>query len=107
MSIVFGIALATLTLAGALTMVRVLRGPTPADRVVALETLLLILTGAVSIRIAQVGDPRLGGVLVVIALLAFIGTAAVARFLERSRDDQIASSPRPAAAATRGRRRRQ
>lgn len=68
-----------------LSAYRVLRGPTPADRVVGLD--LLAVTGigvacAVAVRNDQ---PALGDVVPVIALVAFLGTLAYARFLEARR----------------------
>lgn len=87
MSVVYLVSLVGLALAGALILVRLLRGPTASDRIVALDTLLLVVVGAVAVQIARLDTARYAGVLVVVSLLAFAGTVTVARFLER-REDQ-------------------
>jgi multicomponent Na+:H+ antiporter subunit F len=74
--------LLTLTLGAA--AVRVVRGPHLADRVVALDlvsyvAVCLIATGAMLTREGPLLDVAL-----VLSLLAFLGTVAFARFLERS-----------------------
>ena len=71
------------TLSAALAFVRLVIGRTLPDRVVALD---LISTGAVAIlALASVfyDAPVLLDVAVVLALIAFIGTIAFARFIER------------------------
>ncbi|RJK96043.1 monovalent cation/H+ antiporter complex subunit F [Vallicoccus soli] len=83
METVYTVALAGLALAGALVLARLLRGPTTSDRIVALDTLLLVLVGGVAVVVAQSAGPENAGILIVVSLLAFTGTVAVARFLER------------------------
>ncbi len=83
MSLVLGTALAGLAVAGAMMLVRLVRGPTSSDRIVALDTLLLVIVAAVAVQVARAGDRYYSGVLVVVSLLAFTGTVVVARFLER------------------------
>lgn len=61
---------------------RMLRGPTLADRVVAINGLLLVGMAAIAARAVQTGIGAFLNVLVVIALVGFIGTAMVARFIE-------------------------
>lgn len=83
MSVVLGTALAGLAVAGAMMLVRLVRGPTSSDRIVALDTLLLVIVAAVAVQVARDGDRYYAGVLVVVSLLAFTGTVVVARFLEK------------------------
>lgn len=83
MNVVFAVSLVGLAVAGAMVGVRLLRGPTASDRIVALDTLLLVVVGAVAVQVAQLDDRAYAGVLVVVSLLAFVGTITVARFLER------------------------
>ena len=59
-----------------------LRGPSLADRVVAINGLLLVGMGAIAARAVQTGVGAFLNVLVVVALVGFIGTAMVARFIE-------------------------
>lgn len=83
MTAVLGTALAGLAVAGAMMLVRLVRGPTSSDRIVALDTLLLVIVAAVAVQVARDGDRYYSGVLVVVSLLAFTGTVVVARFLEK------------------------
>lgn len=87
MSWVLGFCLLALSIAAGLVIIRLLLGPTVADRVVALDTLLLVVTMAVGVRIAQTHDTRYVPLLIVIGLLAFVGTVAAARFIERDLRD--------------------
>lgn len=83
MTTVYAIAQVGLSVAAALVLVRLLRGPTGSDRIVALDTLLLVVVAAVAIQIAWLGNPRFSGILIVVSLLAFVGTVTVSRFIER------------------------
>lgn len=87
MTAVYTISLLGLGAAGAMMLLRLLQGPTASDRIVALDTLLLVVVGAVAVQIARLDDRAYAGVLVVVSLLAFIGTTTVARFIERREDD--------------------
>jgi len=65
-----------------LTTVRVVLGPSIADRVVATDLLLTLLTMGAGILSARTGNGTYLIVMVVIAVLGFLGTAMVARFIE-------------------------
>jgi len=86
-NVVYVVALIGLTAAGGMILARLLRGPTGADRIVALDTLLLVVVGGIAVQIARLGTPRYAGILVVVSLLAFVGTTVVARFLERREEE--------------------
>ena len=76
-------ALAMLALAAALAFVRLLRGPTLPDRVVALDLIgVLIVCIAVAVA-ASTGQQAYLDVAIVIALVSFVGTVAYARYIER------------------------
>ena len=67
-----------------LTVYRLLRGPSAEDRVVALDALAVTGIGLAA-TLAIVNDQsELGDELLVIALVAFLGTLAYARYLERN-----------------------
>lgn len=84
METVFTIGLYGLGLAAALTLVRLLRpGGSIADRIVALDTLLVIAVSAIAIWGLITETEAFTPVLLVASLLAFIGTITVARFIER------------------------
>lgn len=88
MNVVYAISLLGLAAAGGMVLVRLLRGPTASDRIVALDTVLLVVVGAVAVQVARLDDRAFSGVLVVVSLLAFVGTVTVARFLERREEDR-------------------
>jgi multicomponent Na+:H+ antiporter subunit F len=82
-SLTYIIALVGLSLSVALILTRLLRGPTNADRIIALDTILMAVIGGVAIQMAVTESQRFAPILVALSLLAFVGTVAVARFLER------------------------
>ena len=71
-----------LVLAGALFFVRLLRGPSLSDRVMALDGLLVAGVSALVVRAVESGSGTFLPVAVVLTLVGFIGTAVVARFIE-------------------------
>ena len=76
-------AFALLWLAGALLLVRVVVGPSLADRVVALDGLLIVVICGLAVNAARTDSDVFTDVAVVIGLLGFLGTAVAARFIER------------------------
>lgn len=78
-SIVFGI----LAAAAALCLLRLVRGHSFADRIVALDALLVIVVCGIAVDAARTGSGVYLDVMVVAALLGFTGTSLVARFIER------------------------
>ena len=80
-----GLVIALLGLAGVLTLVRLVRGPGLLDRVVALDCLLVILVMAVATESASGNRSGVAlSITVSAALLGFVGTVAVARYVERA-----------------------
>lgn len=77
------VALAGLGLAAALCVVRLIRPGSLADRVVALDTLLVVTVSAIVVWGVRIGTDAFVPVLLVASLLAFVGTVTVARFIER------------------------
>jgi len=71
-----------LGLGGVIALTRVLRGPTLADRIIALDVILLLVAGGLAVESARSGTEVFTGVLIVVALVAFTGTVLVARFIE-------------------------
>ena len=69
-------------LGAVLSVYRLSRGPSLADRMVALDTLLFIGAAALGAFIVRTGETTFVPVIVVIALVAFIGTLVVARAIE-------------------------
>ncbi|QAT81805.1 MAG: cation:proton antiporter [Myxococcaceae bacterium] len=77
------VILGLLTLAMALVFLRLLRGPTAPDRVVALDTMGVLTLGMTAVYSVYTREPHLLRVAAGIALISFLGTVAVARYLER------------------------
>jgi len=75
-----------LAIAALASVVRVVLGPSVADRMVALDTLLFIGVGGLGVYIVSTGDTTYIAVLVVAVLTAFISTVIVARYIEAETD---------------------
>lgn len=80
---VTNIALATITLSGLLCMVRLLRGGSLADRIIALDTLLVVIVSGIGILAARNNSAIFLDVIVLAALLGFVSTVTVARYIEK------------------------
>lgn len=76
------IAVAVFVIAGALAGIRLVKGPSLADRVISLDAALVALMGAIGTRVAETGDSLYVGILVVIAIVAFTATVVLSRFVE-------------------------
>jgi multicomponent Na+:H+ antiporter subunit F len=74
--------LVVLALAVALFAVRLVAGPTLADRVVALNGMLLVGMVLLAELAVESGRGTFLHVLVLLAVVGFLGTAMIARFLE-------------------------
>ncbi len=77
------IALVLLSLSAVGFLVRVLIGPSVADRIVALDGLLLIAISGLAVDAARTGRTTFVDAIVVVGLLGFVGTSIAARFVER------------------------
>ena len=78
------VALLALSIALLLTFVRIVRGPSLMDRVVALELIASLVAGMVAVYAIGTDDPALLDVAIVLALVAFLGAVAFARYAERA-----------------------
>ena len=78
------IAVALFFVASAVALVRLVRGPSLADRVIALDVTLVALMGGVAVRSAADGSTTWLGLLAVIAIVAFLATVAMSRFIEQA-----------------------
>lgn len=84
MNAVYGIALAVLTVAGLVCLARLLRpGSSLADRVVALDTLVVVIVSGIAVDMLWRDVRAFVDLLVVTSLLGFVATVTVARFLEK------------------------
>jgi multicomponent Na+:H+ antiporter subunit F len=72
-----------LAVSAALCLLRVVRGSSLADRIIALDSMLIVIVMGVAVNAARTGRGTFLDVLLVASLIAFIGTVTVARFIER------------------------
>jgi multicomponent Na+:H+ antiporter subunit F len=71
-----------------LAFIRLARGPSLPDRVVALDLISVIAVGFIAAYAIDVGQRVLLDAALVVALIAFLGTVAFAQYVERrARDD--------------------
>ena len=83
MTTVSTVTLAILALSAALCLRRLVVGVSLPDRVVALDSLLVILSAGIAVAAAGTGETAFLDVMVVVALVAFVGTSTIARFIEQ------------------------
>ena len=76
------LAMAGFAFAGLCGVYRVLKGPSLADRIMALDLMLTSLMGAIVIDAVQRNDTRYLILPVVLAIIGFTATVAGARFVE-------------------------
>lgn len=81
MTAVYLYCLVALSLAALVAVVRMERGPSMLDRVVTLDIITAVVLGAVAVISASTGRTDLVPVLVVLAMVGFIGSVTVARFV--------------------------
>ena len=85
------IAFALLMLAMVLAFLRLARGPSLPDRVVALDLMTVLAVGFSALFAISADEPAFLDVAIALALVAFLATVALARFAERRK----ARSPAP------------
>lgn len=66
-----------------LLLYRVIVGPSNADRAVALDTIGMGLMGLAALLAIILGSTKLNDVILLIGILLFVGTLAIAKFLEK------------------------
>ncbi len=77
------VAFVLLSLAAGFFMVRLLLGPSIPDRMVALDGVLITIMCGVMVGAADSGSPIGIDTLLVVALLSFVATGAIARYVEQ------------------------
>ncbi|MGY0501979.1 monovalent cation/H+ antiporter complex subunit F [Nocardia sp. FBN12] len=86
MTVVAVIAAVLLTAAAVITSYRVLAGPSTLDRVVGIDSLMAIAASGLAVWAAYSNDTTVIPAIVALALVGFLGSAAVTRF--RVSDDR-------------------
>lgn len=81
---VAGIGLFILTLSMGLVVYCLIRGPKNADRIIGLDLLSVLVVALIALLSVFKGEAVFLDVAIAYALVAFLGTVAFARYLERS-----------------------
>jgi multicomponent Na+:H+ antiporter subunit F len=84
MEIVYIIAIVLISLSLILSMARLVKGPTAADRVLALDTMSIIVTAALTLLAYHYQRYIYVDVALIYAVLGFVGVIIIARYLERA-----------------------
>jgi multicomponent Na+:H+ antiporter subunit F len=79
------IGLGMLGLSLGLCFVRLAKGPTTADRVVAADTLATNILGVIALFAIRSGEELFIIAVLALAILSFVGTVVYAKFLEREK----------------------
>ena len=77
------VAMVLLAVGGACFLVRAVAGPSLADRVVAVDGVVVTIVAAILLLSLERDTARFLDVAVVVALVGFLGTLSAARFIER------------------------
>ncbi|KFZ43593.1 Na(+)/H(+) antiporter subunit F [Anoxybacillus flavithermus] len=80
---ILNIALVILSFAMIGFLYRVVKGPSTADRIIALDAMGITLAGMVAIVSMLLNTSAFLDVILLIGILAFVGTVAFAKFLEK------------------------
>jgi multicomponent Na+:H+ antiporter subunit F len=83
MSIILALSFAGLLLAALLGLARILRSGSLADRVLGMDFFVLVIAAGVILGAVRRGNDFFVPIVVVVALLAFVATTTVARYIER------------------------
>jgi len=83
-NLVFGV----LVLSMFLSFIRLVRGPSLPDRVVALDLITVQIAAMLAVDTIATGQPVFLDAAIVLALIAFLSTVAFARYLERRGHDE-------------------
>lgn len=82
MNTVFYIAFGFLLVALAVTLFRLIKGPTTGDRIVALDLVGFITMGFVLVYSALINNAIYFDIPVIISMVSFIGTVAISTYLK-------------------------
>ena len=84
----FNYIFAMLSIALFLGFLRLLKGPSLPDRVVALDLITLEIIGLIGVFIVATDEPLFLDAAIALAIVAFVGTVAFARYLEQRQQDE-------------------
>lgn len=81
MTVIIGLSTAALGLAAVFALTRLACGPSMLDRAVALDVLVAITMCALGVHAIATGDPWTLPSLLAVALVGFVGSVSITRFL--------------------------
>lgn len=81
--VVIALCVGMLTVAALLALLRVAKGPTMLDRVIALDVIVAIVVIGLCVEAAANRHPTTLPVIVVLALVGFVGSVSVARYASK------------------------
>ena len=81
------VILPILTISVLLVFIRLFKGPTVVDRVIALDLIITIGIGIITVYSIRQEQEVLLDVAIILALIAFLGTIAFSYYVEKQRDD--------------------
>ena len=81
-SVAFLVALTMLAVAAVLTFIRLAKGPTLPDRVIAIDLIGVLLVCLLVMMAGATTQQAFLDVAMVVALISFVGTVAYARYIE-------------------------
>ena len=87
LDIVSHVSLATLGIALVVSFVRLAKGPTLPDRVVAMDLIGILVVGLIVVLAGWTGIRATLDAAVVIALIGFVGTVAYATYVQRGHQE--------------------
>lgn len=82
MNVAAPVALGILVVAASLLGVRAAIGPRLADRALAIDSIVSVLAGGIAVLAAWTGDSLYLDAALLVALLGFVGTVTVGRYIE-------------------------
>ena len=76
-------AITLLAIGGACFFARIVKGPSLADRVIAVDGLIVTIVAAILLNSVRTGSDQFLDAALVVAFVGFVGTTASARFIEQ------------------------
>ena len=90
---IVNIAIGLFALSGLAAVIRVVRGPHLADRVIALDVALVALMGSLTTHAADTGSTTYLSIVAVVAIVGFTATVTLARFIVAEEEDSDIGRP--------------
>lgn len=83
------IALVLIGVSFFISMARVVKGPSTADRVVAMDLISMLVIGFISVYCIEVNQEVYLNATIILALVSFLSVIAIARYVERPQQESL------------------